>query len=149
MLDGVLDRATVGLCAEMLGNMKATFELTLEYLKTRKQFGAVIGTFQALKHRAAKVYVELELARSLVMAAHAAVDAGKSEQEIARMASMAKARLSDAFVLVANEAVQMHGGIGMTDEHDVGFYLKRARAAEITLGDAAFHRDRFAVFQGF
>jgi acyl-CoA dehydrogenase len=83
------------------------------------------------------------------MAAHAAVDAGKSETEIARLASMAKARLSDAFVLVANEAVQMHGGIGMTDEHDIGFFLKRARAAEIQFGDATFHRGRVATLDGY
>ena len=93
--------------------------------------------------------MELELARSLVMAAHEAVDAGKSEQEIARLASMAKARLSEAFVLTANEAVQMHGGIGMTDEHEIGFYLKRARVAEMTFGDAAFHRDRWARLSGY
>jgi alkylation response protein AidB-like acyl-CoA dehydrogenase len=149
LLQRVIDRATIALTAEMLGAMSVAFETTLDYLKTRQQFGKVIGTFQALKHRAARLYMELELARSLVMAAHAAVDAGKSEAEIARMASMAKARLSDAFVLVANEAVQMHGGIGMTDEHDIGFFLKRARAAEIQFGDAVFHRGRVATLDGY
>jgi alkylation response protein AidB-like acyl-CoA dehydrogenase len=149
VLSSVVDRATVALCAEMLGGMQAAFEMTLDYLKTRQQFGKVIGTFQALKHRAARLYMELELARSLVMAAHEAVDAGKSDQEIARLASMTKARLSDAFVLTANEAVQMHGGIGMTDEHDIGFFLKRARAAEIQFGDAVFHRGRVAGLDGY
>jgi acyl-CoA dehydrogenase len=149
ILQRVIDRATIALTAEMLGAMTVAFETTLDYLKTRQQFGKVIGSFQALKHRAARLYMELELARSLVMAAHAAVDAGQSDTEIARMASMAKARLSDAYVLVANEAVQMHGGIGMTDEHDIGFFLKRARAAEIQFGDAVFHRGRVATLDGY
>jgi alkylation response protein AidB-like acyl-CoA dehydrogenase len=149
LLQRVVDRATIALTAEMLGAMTTAFEMTLEYLKTRQQFGKPIGSFQALKHRAARLFMELELARSLVMAAHEAVDAGKSDAEIARLASMAKARLSDAFVLVANEAVQMHGGIGMTDEHDIGFFLKRARAAEIQFGDAVFHRERVAALDGY
>jgi alkylation response protein AidB-like acyl-CoA dehydrogenase len=149
LLQRVVDRATIALTAEMLGGMTRAFEMTLEYLKTRRQFDKPIGSFQALKHRAARLFMELELARSLVMAAHEAVDAGKSDAEIARLASMAKARLSDAFVLVANEAVQMHGGIGMTDEHDIGFFLKRARAAEMQFGDAVFHRERVAALDGY
>jgi alkylation response protein AidB-like acyl-CoA dehydrogenase len=149
LLQRVVDRGTVALTAEMLGGMTAAFQMTLEYLKTRQQFGKVIGSFQALKHRAARLFMEIELARSIVMAAHEALDAGKSDQEIGRLASMAKARLSDAFVLVANEAVQMHGGIGMTDEHDIGFFLKRARAAEMQFGDAAFHRTRVATLDGY
>ena len=142
LLETVIDRATIGLCAEMLGSMTAALEMTLAYLKTRQQFGVVIGTFQALKHRAAKLYIETELARSAVMAAHQAIDAGSND--VAQYASLAKARCSDAFVLIANEAVQMHGGIGMTDEHDAGFFIKRARVAEITFGDAAYHRNRYA-----
>jgi len=148
LLQRVVDRAMIGLTAEMLGGMTATFEMTLDYLKTRKQFGVPIGSFQALKHRAARLFVETELARSVVMAAHQAVDAG-DEAQIARLASVAKARCSDAYVLVGNEGVQLHGGIGMTDEHDVGLFLKRARAAEITFGDAAFHRDRIARLDGY
>ncbi len=147
LLDSVLDRATVGLCAEMLGNMQATFEMTLAYLKTRKQFGVVIGTFQALKHRAARVFVELELARSAVLAAATAIDHGA--KDVRALVSVAKARCSDAAVLTGYEGVQMHGGIGMTDEHDVGLYLKRMRGSEMTFGDAAWHRDRFASLQGF
>jgi alkylation response protein AidB-like acyl-CoA dehydrogenase len=147
ILDAVLDRATVGLCAEMLGNMRTTFEMTLEYLKTRKQFGVAIGTFQALKHRAAKVYVELELSRSAVLGAATALDQGA--KEAATLVSVAKARCSDAAVLTGYEGVQMHGGIGMTDEHDVGLFLKRMRGSEMTFGDAAWHRDRFATLQGF
>jgi len=149
LLARVLDRAMVGLAAEMLGSMTAAFEMTVEYLKTRMQFGVPIGSFQALKHRAARLYVETELARSAVMAAHRALDEGADDMQAARMAAIAKARCSDAYMLVAHEAVQMHGGIGMTDEHDVGFYLKAARAAEIMFGDAAYHRDRLARLQGY
>jgi alkylation response protein AidB-like acyl-CoA dehydrogenase len=149
LLARVVDRATVGLTAEMLGSMTAAFETTVDYLKTRVQFGVPIGSFQALKHRAAKVYVELELARSAVMHAARTVDEGRDDAAIARATSLAKARAADAFVLVGNEGVQMHGGIGMTDEHDIGFFLKRARAAEMTFGDAAWHRDRFARLDGY
>ena len=149
LLRRVVDRATIGLTAEMLGGMQVAFEMTLDYLKTRVQFGVPIGSFQALKHRAAQMYVELELVRSAVMDAHRAVDEGRDEAAIARAASIAKARCSDVFVLVGNESVQMHGGIGMTDEHDIGFFLKRARVAEMTFGDAAYHRDRVAELEGF
>jgi acyl-CoA dehydrogenase len=147
VLEDAVDRATVALCGEMLGGMSEAFDRTLAYLKERKQFGVAIGSFQALKHRAARMYIELELARSAVMAAARAIDAGG---EGARpLVSVAKARVSDAYCLVANEAVQMHGGIGMTDEHEIGFFMKRARACEMTFGDAAFHRDRFAALSGF
>ena len=147
LLEAVVDRATVGLCAEMLGSMSEAFDRTLEYLKAREQFDAVIGSFQALKHRAAEVFVEIELCRSTVMAAARAVDAG--QDDAAALVSLAKARCSDAAILVANEGVQMHGGIGMTDEHDIGLYLKRARVAELTFGDAAHHRDRWARLAGY
>jgi len=149
LLTRVLDRATVALTAEMLGGMQATFEMTLDYLKTRQQFGKPIGSFQALKHRAARLYVELELSRSIVMAAHQALDDGRDDAQVARLASIAKARCSDTFLLLGNEGVQMHGGIGMTDEHDVGLFLKRARATEIELGDAAWHRNRVATLDGY
>jgi alkylation response protein AidB-like acyl-CoA dehydrogenase len=147
LLQSVVDRATVGLCAEMLGSMSEAFERTLSYMKQRIQFGVPIGSFQALKHRAAHCFIEIELARSSVMAAARAIDAG--DAEAAKLVSLAKARCSDAAVLVGNEAVQMHGGIGMTDEHEIGFYLKRARVAEMTFGDAAFHRDRWARLSGY
>ena len=149
LLERVLDRATAALAAEMLGGMTAAFEMTIDYLKTRKQFGVPIGTFQALKHRAAKMFIELELARSAVMAAARAIDERRDDATIARTVSITKARCSDAFVLVGNEAVQMHGGIGMTDEHDIGFYLKRSRAAEMTFGDAGWHRRRYAELSGY
>ncbi len=147
LLTAVIDHATIGLCAEMLGSMTAALEMTLTYLKTRVQFGVPIGSFQALKHRAAKLYIETELARSAVMAAHLALDA--TDPDVPRLAALAKARCSDAFVLIGNETVQMHGGIGMTDEHDAGFFLKRARVAEMTFGDAAYHRNRFAELHGY
>jgi len=147
LLDAVIDRATVGLCAEMLGGSIQAFEMTLEYLKTRKQFGVLIGTFQALKHRAAQMYTELELARSAVAGACEALDSNADDARA--LVSVAKARCSDVAVLVGYESVQMHGGIGMTDEHDIGFYLKRARGSELTFGDSAYHRDRFAALQGY
>ncbi len=147
ILEAVIDRATVVLCAEMLGGMAEVFDLTLEYLKTRQQFGVPIGSFQALQHRAARVYMEIELARSSVMAAARSVDAG--DAEAAKLVSLAKARCSNAYLLAANEAVQIYGGVGMTDEYDIGFYLKRARASELTFGDAAFHRRRWATLAGY
>ena len=147
VLAEVVDRATAALCAEMLGGMQAAFEMTLEYLKTRKQFGVLIGTFQALKHRAARMFVEIELARSSVMGACDALD--RCAADARALVSAAKARCSDTGMLVGYEGIQLHGGIGMTDEHDIGFYLKRARGNEITFGDAAFHRDRFARETGF
>ena len=147
LLSRVIDRATVALCGEMLGAMSETFDRTLAYLKERKQFDRVIGSFQGLKHRAARMYMEVELSRSATMAAARAMDAG--DAGAAALVSVAKARCSDAFVLIANEAIQMHGGIGMTDEHDIGFFFKRARVAEMTFGDAAFHRNRYATLNGY
>jgi acyl-CoA dehydrogenase len=149
LLERVVDTATIGLSAEMLGGMTAAFGMTLEYLKTRVQFGVAIGTFQALQHRAARLYVETQLARSAVMYAHGVLDGLDSTASAARAASVAKAKCSDAFILVTLEAIQMYGGIGMTEEHDIGLYLKRARVAEMTFGDAAHHRDRYAKLGGF
>jgi len=146
-LEAAVDRAAVGLCAEMLGGMSQVFADTVEHLKTRQQFGVPIGSFQGLKHRAARVFMEIELSRSAVMASARAADAG--DEELAALASLAKARCSDAYRLVANEGIQMFGGVGMTDEYDLGFYLKRARVAEATFGDAAWHRDRWARLRGY
>ena len=147
LLERVVDLATVGLCAEMLGAMSEALDQTLEHLKTRVQFDVPIGSFQALKHRAADMFIEVELCRSAVMAAARAVD--EEDEEARKLISLAKARCSEAFVLVTNEAVQMFGGVGMTDEYDIGFYMKRARAAEMTFGDAAWHRDRWARLSGY
>ena len=146
-LDAVLDRARAGLAAEMLGAAAEAFERTVQYLKDRKQFGVAIGSFQALKHRAAVMFAEIELARSAVLAALSALDAGAADA--AELASLAKAKAGDALFLVSNEAIQLHGGIGMTDEHEIGFFLKRARVAQASFGDSAFQRDRYARLRGY
>ncbi len=147
VLDRTLDAARAGLAAEMLGSATAGFEMVLDYLKTRVQFGRPIGTFQALQHRAALMFVELELTRSSVEAALAALDA--EAEEVATLCSLAKATASQTFHLVSSEMIQMHGGIGMTEEHDAGFYLKRARVAETLFGGAGFHRARYAALMGY
>lgn len=147
LLSKVMDYATVALCGEMLGGMSVTYERTLAYLKERVQFDVIIGTFQGLQHRAARMFMEIELAQSVVMAAARALDSDHKNKDL--LVSTCKARLSDAYVLVTNEAVQMLGGIGMTDEEDVGLYMKHARVAEMTFGDAAYHRDRFASLKGY
>jgi alkylation response protein AidB-like acyl-CoA dehydrogenase len=147
LLEKVLDRARAGLSAEMLGSAIQAFETTLDYLKTRVQFGQVIGSFQALQHRAAKMFTDLELARSCVEAALTAID--NDSPDVPELVSLAKAKVGDTLHLVSNEMVQMHGGIGMTDAHDAGFYLKRARAAEAAYGGQAYHRDRYARINGY
>jgi alkylation response protein AidB-like acyl-CoA dehydrogenase len=147
LVEKVLDRARAGVAAEMLGSATQAFETTLDYLKTRVQFGQVIGSFQALQHRAAKMFTDLELSRSAVEAALTAID--NDSPDTPELVSLAKAKMGDTYHLVSNEMVQMHGGIGMTDAHDAGFYLKRARAAEAAFGNQAFHRDRYARIQGY
>jgi len=146
-LEAVLDRACAGQAAEMLGQATQSFELTLEYLKSRVQFDRPIGEFQALQHRAAKMFTDLELTRSCVDAALAAID--RNTPDASQLASLAKAKAGDLLHLVSNEMVQMHGGIGMTDEHDAGLYLKRARVQEATFGGRAFHRNRYARIGGY
>lgn len=147
VLEKTLDRVRAALAAEMLGSANQAFETTLDYLKVRVQFGQVIGSFQALQHRAAKMFTDLELARSAVEAALAAIDA--DSPDVAELVSLSKAKMGDVFHLVSNEMVQMHGGIGMTDAHDSGFYLKRARAAEAAFGSQSYHRDRYARINGY
>jgi alkylation response protein AidB-like acyl-CoA dehydrogenase len=147
VLDQVLDRARTGLAAEMLGTATQAFEVTLEYLKTRTQFGQLIGTFQALQHRAAKMFTDLELTRSCVEAALTAIDKGAGD--VPQLASLAKAKAGETLHLVSSEMVQMHGGIGMTDVHDAGLYLKRARVTEAMYGGASYHRDRYATLQDY
>lgn len=144
---GAMDRVTVALCGEMLGGMTAAFELTLDYLKERKQFGKYIGSFQALQHRAVDMFMAIELSRTAMM--HAARQLDSNDFGAAQAVSMAKARCNDAYTLVANESVQMFAGIGMTDEHDIGFFMKRARVSEMAFGDSAFHRDRWGTLAGF
>ena len=147
VLEATLDRARIGLAAEMMGTATQAFEITLDYLKTRTQFGQGIGTFQALQHRAAKLYTDLELARSCVQAALDALD--DKTNDVRGLASLAKAKAGDVLHLATNEMVQMHGGIGMTDAHDAGLYMKRARVAEASFGGSSYHRDRYAKLGGF
>jgi alkylation response protein AidB-like acyl-CoA dehydrogenase len=147
VLDALYEGATVALSAELLGISREVFDRTIAYLKTREQFGQVIGSFQALKHRAAHMFCEVELSQSIVLDALRAVDEERPYRE--RIVSAAKARCSDTAGLVTREGLQMHGGIGMTDEEEIGLFLKRAKAAELTLGDAGYHRDRFARATGF
>ena len=147
ILDRVLDAGRILLAAEMLGGIQECFERTVEYLKTREQFGVPIGSFQALKHRAAEMFCEVELSKSVVLEALSALD--DDSEQIAELASLAKARLNDTYNLVSSEGIQMHGGIGMTDEYEIGFFLKRSRVCEHTLGGSAFHRDRYGVLQGY
>ena len=147
LLEAILDRARAGIAAEMLGTGAQAFDMTLEYLKTREQFGQVIGGFQALGHRAAELYTKLELARSCVEAALQAID--NDTDNIPARCSLAKFKAGEFLYKVSNELIQIHGGIGMTDDFDAGFYLKRARSVEALFGNQAFHRDRFASLQGF
>ena len=147
LLDAVLDRARAGIGAEMLGTAAQAFDMTLEYLKTREQFGRVIGSFQALGHRAAGLFTQMELARSCAEAALQAIDA--DAPDVAQMCSLSKARVGDFLHEMSNQLIQIHGGIGMTDEFDAGFYLKRARVLEALYGNQAFHRDRYARLLGF
>jgi alkylation response protein AidB-like acyl-CoA dehydrogenase len=142
LLDAVLDRGQAVLAAEMLGGACAVFEATLAHLKTRRQFGVPIGSFQALKHRAARLHIELELLRSVVRAALCALEDG--ERDAPALSAAAKARASDVYLAVAAEAIQLHGGMGVTDELDVGRHYKRAKVAEALLGTGAFHRRRLA-----
>jgi alkylation response protein AidB-like acyl-CoA dehydrogenase len=149
ILDRVLDRGRILLAAEMLGMAEEAFEITLGYLKQRTQFGVPIGSFQALKHRAVQMFIEIELSRSVVFEALTALDAAGRDADVPRLASVCKARLNDTLQLLSNECVQMHGGIGVTDDFDIGLYLKRARVAQAQLGSSAFHRDRYATLGGF
>ena len=147
VLDAVLDAGRAVLAAELLGVAQEAFERTLTYLREREQFGAKIGSFQALQHRASHLFCEIELTRSVVLRALQALDAQESNRST--LVSLAKARASEVARIATNEAVQMHGGIGVTDEFDIGFFMKRARAAAETLGDAYFHTDRFAQLAGY
>ena len=147
VLDKVLDVGRILLSAEMLGGIQECFERTVEYLKTREQFGVPIGSFQSLKHRAAQMFCEVELSKSVVLEALSALD--ENSDQIPELASLAKARLNDTYNLVSSEGVQMHGGIGMTDEYEIGFFMKRSRVCEHTFGSSAFHRDRYGVLQGY
>ena len=145
--EDILDIGRIAIASEMLGNAEAAFDTTLDYLKQRKQFGVLIGSFQALQHRAAEMFCELELTKSSVMAAMKAAEEGSNELQ--RLSSLAKTMAGETLHLVSNEAIQMHGGIGVTDEYDIGFFLKRARVAEQIFGSSKFHTERYANLSGF
>jgi len=147
VVEKVLDLGRIAIASEMLGNTEEAFEITVNYLKERKQFGVAIGSFQALQHRAAKMFCEIELTKSAVMAAMHAADENSNELE--RLSSLAKFQAGETLHLVSNEAIQMHGGIGVTDEYDIGFYLKRARVAEQIFGTSEYHQARYANISGF
>lgn len=146
LLDKTLDHGRICLAAEMLGGAQAMLDKTVEYLKDREQFGRKIGAFQALQHRAANMFAELEIAKSAVIHALSAID---ENQDLALVASSAKTLANDCYRLITDEAVQMHGGIGLTDEMDIGFYLKRCRVSMQSLGDSGFHKNRFAKLNQF
>ena len=146
-IDDILDIGRIAISAEMLGNAEAAFDSTLDYLKQRKQFGVLIGSFQALQHRAAEMFCEIELTKSSVMAAMRAAD--ERSNDLQRLSSLAKTVSGETLHLVSNEAIQMHGGIGVTDEYDIGFFLKRARVAEQIFGSSKFHTERYANLSGF
>ena len=128
--------------ASLVGAGDQAFRITLDYLRTRKQFGKLIGEFQALQHRAAHLYSELEIARAAVIKAQQLLDAGSEKAEL--MVSVAKAKAGKTAGLAVKEGVQMHGGIGMTDEYDIGLYMKRDRALAEFMGDLYYHAERVA-----
>jgi alkylation response protein AidB-like acyl-CoA dehydrogenase len=141
-LERVLNGGRTILSAEMTGAASAAFEMSTDYLKERKQFGVPIGSFQALQHRAAHLLAEIEMARAVTLQAAQAMD---EEMDAAGpTVSLAKAKAGQVAKLATQEAIQMHGGIGMTDEYDIGFYLKRVRVAQEMLGDPDFHANRLA-----
>ena len=146
-LKPLLAAARTGAAAELIGVGQGAMDMTMDYLKQRKQFGQLIGEFQALQHRAAHLYSEMEIARASVMKAQQLLDEGNAGAEL--MVSVAKAKAGEAANLAVREGVQMHGGIGMTDEYDIGFYMKRDRALAEFMGDPHYHRDRVARMNGY
>jgi alkylation response protein AidB-like acyl-CoA dehydrogenase len=142
ILSRVLDVAAIAQAAEQLGGAQRTLDMALDYVKTRQQFGRPIGSFQAIKHRCADLLLEVESLRAAVMYAAAAV--AEDSPEVPVVASLVKAYASDTYFHVAAENIQMHGGIGFTWEHDAHLYFKRAKASDLFLGDARYHREQLA-----
>ena len=147
VIEPVLDRGRIAMAAEMMGYAMEAFERTVAYLKERVQFDVLIGSFQALQHRAAHIQSELELCRSVILQALSGVD--ETPEQLPLIASLAKAKLNELVKLVTNEAVQMHGGIGVSDDLEIGFFLKRARVAMQVFGDTGYHKDRYATLCGY
>jgi alkylation response protein AidB-like acyl-CoA dehydrogenase len=146
LLDKVLDRVCAAVAAETLGLAVQAFETTVAYMKTRVQFGQTIGSFQALQHRAARMFADIQLARPTIEAAFQALDA--ADEDAPQLVSLAKATANDLANLLTREMIQLHGGIGMTDPHDAGFYIKRARVLEAAFGTSAYHRERYGRLVG-
>ncbi|UAB77765.1 acyl-CoA dehydrogenase family protein [Erythrobacter sp. SCSIO 43205] len=147
VLNAMLAAGRVGAAAEGVGVAQGAMDMTVDYLKQRKQFGKLIGEFQALQHRAAHLYSEVEVARAATIKAQQLLDEGAPSADL--MTSVAKAKVAKAAGLAVKEGVQMHGGIGMTDEYDIGLYMKRDRALAEFLGDAYFHANRVAQLSGY
>jgi alkylation response protein AidB-like acyl-CoA dehydrogenase len=147
VLARVLNAGRAGAASEMVGLGSAAMGMTVDYLKQRKQFGRLIGEFQALQHRAAHLYSELEIARSVALKAQQLLDEGSAEADA--MVAVAKAKAGRASTLAVQEGVQMHGGIGMTDEYDIGLYMKRDRVLNELFGDPAWQADRLARMKGY
>jgi alkylation response protein AidB-like acyl-CoA dehydrogenase len=148
VLARVLDAGRAGASSEMVGVASGAMAMTIDYLKQRKQFGRMIGEFQALQHRAAHLYSELEIARAATLKAQQLLDEG-GETAAEAMVSVAKAKAGRVSTLAVQEGVQMHGGIGMTDEYDIGLYMKRDRVLNELFGDPNYHADKLARIRGF
>ena len=146
-LTRLLDAGRAGAAAESVGVGSGAMDLTVDYIRERKQFGVPIGSFQALQHRAAHLYSELEVARAVTMKAQQALDEDSDNARL--MVAVAKAKAGQAALLAVQEGVQMHGGVGMTDEYDIGLYMKRDRALAEFFGDAAYHANRVAILSGY
>lgn len=147
LLNKVLMAGRAGSAAEQIGVASGAFDITTEYLKTRKQFGKLIGEFQALQHRAAHLYSELEIAKAVAIKAQQLLDEGSDKADL--MVSVAKAKAGKVAGLAVREGVQMHGGVGMTDEFDIGLYMKRDRALSEFMGDQYYHAERVAKLSGY
>jgi alkylation response protein AidB-like acyl-CoA dehydrogenase len=147
ILQQVLDRGAICIAAEMLGGALEVFERTMEYIKEREQFGVKIGSFQALQHRSADMFCQLEQCKTVVLKALSSLDEDGTESSL--QASMAKVLANECYTHISNEAVQMHGGMGITDDLDIGLYLKRARTSVQILGDTSYHQDRYAQLMGY
>jgi alkylation response protein AidB-like acyl-CoA dehydrogenase len=147
VLSRVLNAGRAGAASEMVGLGSAAMDMTVDYLKQRKQFGRLIGEFQVLQHRSAHLYSELEIARAAALKAQQLLDEGSEDGKA--MVSVAKAKAGRASTLAVQEGVQMHGGIGMSDEYDIGLYMKRDRVLNELFGDPNYHADKLARLKGY
>ena len=147
ILSKILDIGSIGLACEMLGSTQAAFDQTMNYIKERQQFGKKIGSYQAIQHRAADLFCEIELCKSIVLRSLQAID--KNDKELTSLAHLAKAKLGEVLQRTSNEAIQMHGGIGVTDDANIGFYLKRARVVQHLFGNSNYHLNEVAKIKGY